>query len=67
MSNYRGSVCPDCGSGDFLHVQFTGTVRLTADGSVDCGDHEFDDQSVCSCEGCDWFGKVGDLVDEVPG
>lgn len=44
--------CPKCGDDADLHVTFTGTCRLVGNGSEDCGDHEWDNDSLCLCGEC---------------
>ena len=61
MTNALEVVCPRCGRGDLLDVEFTGVCRLTADGSEDIGDHSFDDNSQADCQACGWSGVVGSL------
>ena len=54
--------CPICGGDDKLDVVAIVSVRLTADGTdtdeSSNGNHEWDEDSRCNCEGCGWSGKV---------
>lgn len=67
---WHGKFCPKCLDMDQLEISFTGTARLTYDGSEDCGDHEWDDTSACSCRNCGFsapaaaftFGDDGETV-----
>ena len=43
--------CPACES-ERITVTFSGTCLLTADGSEDYGDHEYDDDSPAVCQSC---------------
>ena len=64
MSNWKQVHCPNCKHQDHLHVVHMGTCLLTFDGSEDCGDHEYDDDSHVDCRSCGWEGKVGELVQD---
>jgi hypothetical protein len=54
-----GMCCPVCEEDYNLSVDFIGTAELTPDGTVDAGDHEWGDDSVCWCS-CGWKGHVCD-------
>src|ERR1700741_4405824 len=52
--------CPDCGCDDFLQVRVPLWVHLYKDGSeVIQQDHEWDSDSQCLCENCDYQNRVG--------
>lgn len=44
--------CPKCGDDSEIVVTFTGTCKLVSDGTEDCGDHEWDDDSYVRCDAC---------------
>lgn len=48
-----GLACPDCGRDDHIAVTITAQATLTAEGTDVTGDHEWDDDSPCSCFICD--------------
>ena len=52
-------LCPNCKGDDGFTVNFTGVARITSDGTEDCGDHEWDDESTLICY-CGWEGNVGE-------
>lgn len=56
--NTHGMICPNCLEDDGLRVTFTGTCMLTNQGSVDEGDHEWDDDSPCQCTRCNFSAPV---------
>lgn len=56
---WHGLKCPNCNLTDDFRVEFIGECKLTKDGSVDDGNHEWDDESRIWC-GCGWSGTVGD-------
>lgn len=64
MSTVRenwGLACPDCNSDEWLEIDFVGTATLTPDGTVDDGNHIWDQDSFCRCInplGCKWEGTV---------
>ena len=64
MTNFLEQHCPNCKKQDELHVTFTGTARLTRDGTEDVGDHEYSDTADVHCEDCDWRGMMRDLIDD---
>lgn len=59
-----GLECPICHHDDRIEVTFTGTCRLTGSGSVDNGDHEWDESSPCACNHCEYVGTVADFTYE---
>ena len=59
VSENHQMICPECLEDNDLSVTFTGVCNLTPGGSEDCGDHEWDDESACSCT-CGWNGWVRD-------
>jgi hypothetical protein len=72
MNNQFDMVCPECGSSAHLDVAALVWVRLTADGTdpdeAHDGGHEWDDDSPCRCDNCDWTGTVlGASPDETDG
>lgn len=62
MSNQFGMRCPKCGRTDSLDIAALVWVRLTPDGTDAAqshdGSHEWDDNSACLCNACQWIGKV---------
>jgi hypothetical protein len=68
VSNNWGMRCPRCGADDGLDITALVDIRLTPRGSdadeSRCGDHEWDDESGCSC-GCGFNGPVKDF--RIPG
>jgi len=53
---WHGLRCPECDKDHDLNVAFTGTARLTVDGSEDNGAHEWDDKSPLFCGACGFNG-----------
>ena len=49
VSENHQMICPECLEDNDLNVTFTGVCKLTPGGSEDCGDHEWTDESACSC------------------
>jgi len=66
VKDYHEMVCPSCGSDESLDVVATVWVRLTPDGSDAAlsqdGSHEWDNDSFCCCNACDWNGRVVDAT-----
>lgn len=60
-SPITGMKCPECGSTEEFYVSFAGQARVTADGSEDCGDHEWDGTDHCRCAECDHFATVAEF------
>lgn len=54
---WHGMACPSCFESTTLRVTFTGTARLTGGGSEDDGNHEWGEDSPCTC-GCGFTGPV---------
>lgn len=60
-----GLCCPECGSDKNLVVQVKSWAQLTPDGTEVDGDQEWDKNSHCACDACNWRGTVYDAeVDE---
>jgi hypothetical protein len=57
--------CPKCGSDEYIDVAAVVWVRLTEDGTdadqPDNGNHEWDDDSRCTCGKCGHNGTVRDF------
>lgn len=68
MANQWGYVCPSCGDSEFIDVVAQVWVRLVEDGTDDSLPMEqaveWDGNATakCSAGGCDWGGKVDDLI-----
>lgn len=58
----HGAICPTCRSPYHLEVTFTGTCKLTPDGTEDAGDHEYDEKAHCLCSECGWRGDFGEAT-----
>ena len=54
----EGLQCPGCRRSDDLHVTITCSARLTAEGSEEEGDHDWDEDSTMTCGRCDQHGSV---------
>lgn len=52
--------CPKCDHDDSLRVEVRTWVDLLPHGTDGFSDHEWDDDSDCMCENCQWAGKVAD-------
>lgn len=50
--------CPACGQNERFTISFTGSAEVTDEGSDDAGDHEWEDDSACSCSECSHSGVV---------
>lgn len=61
----RGLVCPTCGQTDRLLIAAQTTIELVHDGSEDCGDHEWDDDSPASCPVCRVWTRVINFFPEI--
>lgn len=61
VGNQFGYICPRCKKGNRLAVSFHGSCLLVPDGTIDDGDHEWDNDSMAWCNGCLWQGKVSEL------
>ena len=57
-----GIACPKCGSDDDLRVVIRVVAELSADGTKPFGDQEWDDESPCVCNGCEFAGYVGQFA-----
>jgi hypothetical protein len=55
-------LCPECKKDEGFTISFTGTARLTSEGTEDAGDHEWHDESSLSCD-CGWDGIVGQAAE----
>jgi hypothetical protein len=53
--------CPKCYDDSEITITFTGTCKLVPDGSEDCGDHEWNDDSAATCGACGFAGVVKDF------
>lgn len=53
--------CPSCGADDGIEITALTTIRLTPEGDEDIGDHEWDHNSSCFCNACDYSGVVSDF------
>ena len=58
---WHGMTCPKCGSDQDLRVAFKGVCKMTANGSEDSGDHDWDDDSACWCASCYYAAKAKDF------
>lgn len=56
-----GLKCPKCGQEDMLKITGVTTFEVTDDGTGDHDDVEWDDDSPCSCPGCEYTGKLRDF------
>lgn len=62
-----GLCCPNCGRDDMINITIKTTfeVRLTPHGTDgDPLDHEWDDDSDCTCSACNHSGKISDFSTE---
>lgn len=55
---WHGMLCPACLTDQSLEVKFTGTAKITDQGSEDSGDHEWGEDSICQCTACRFSGPV---------
>lgn len=60
--NPFGMRCPKCGNSHQLRIHADVVVALTADGSVDVGDHEWDHDCLCMCCECDHEAPVKEFI-----
>ncbi|RUU76135.1 hypothetical protein [Mesorhizobium sp. M7A.F.Ca.MR.362.00.0.0] len=58
MSNQFAMRCPECGDDAHIQVAALVWVKLVSDGTDADGDHEWDDESPCRCNSCDYTAKV---------
>lgn len=61
MAKWHEMQCPKCKLDGDLQVTFTGTCRLTSDGSEDIGNHEYDDTHNCFCGDCGYEATVAEF------
>lgn len=67
---WHGMACPRCFTALDLRVTYTGTCKLTPEGSEDVGNHDWDEHSLCRCMRCEFsapvsafqWGDAGDLL-----
>ena len=57
-----GLACPKCGDDDNLRLVITTWATLSADGTEPFGDHEWDDDAICRCNGCKFAGVASDFA-----
>lgn len=55
---WHNKICPTCKNDQDLRVMYVGTARLTNSGSEDDGDHEWDNDNVCTCRWCGFSGPA---------
>lgn len=68
---WHGMLCPRCFADLDLRVTYTGTCKLTPEGSEDVGGHEWNEDSKCRCMRCDFastvaafqWGEAGELLE----
>lgn len=57
-----GMKCPDCGSLEPFDIQVTMIVKVEDEGTEECGDTDWSDDSHCRCRECDYTGTVADFM-----
>lgn len=62
VRNLFGMACPNCASDEHLRVVVRVVARLSPDGTEPFGDHDWDDESLCMCDGCEFVGYVRQFV-----
>jgi hypothetical protein len=53
-----GLACPSCNRDDKLMIDVSGFAWLSVDGTESTGNHEWDEKSFITCQGCAWEGTV---------
>ena len=57
----KGMACSKCKSRGPFMIVTTCRAQVYDDGVEDTSDHEWDEDSACSCMTCGYIGKVGDF------
>ena len=57
----EGMKCPKCGSLGSYTIGVTATVRVSDNGTDECGNIEWTDDSFCECDDCGHCGIVKDF------
>jgi len=60
--------CPECGQNESFQISFRGEAKVQDDGSEGDGNHEWDEDSDCTCngDGCSYMGILKDFTVGTP-
>lgn len=65
MSNnniLEGMACPECGSEGPFAIQGSTSAMVSDNGIEPYGDFEYEGENFCSCQQCDFDGRVNDFT-----
>jgi hypothetical protein len=52
-------ICPECGSRGPFGIEMSAIIMLHDEGTDEHGDTEWDDNSACNCDDCQYKGQAG--------